>query len=302
MDAATEERIVELRKALGERYQRVVGARTISLTLRQDPTREWKGVSPTSVWRVLRERQCIVRATPLPKAPFVRPQPGAVWELDFCTLSPKSEEAPEKNANALEAFSVVDRGSSAQIASEASTAYDAHHTLETMAAIVQREGLPRCVVVDQDPRFVGSASTDAYPSAFIRFLTCLGVEVDVLPPHRPDLKPFVERHQRTVKTECFGNRPPADTQDANERLGQYRPWYNLERPHQGRDLAGSPPGLVLRQGPSRSRLPERVDPDAWLSAYHNQTFRRQIDQRGTVRLWKQAYSLGKDFAQCQDRN
>ncbi len=60
-----------------------------------------------------------------------------------------------------------------------------------------------------DPRFVGSSSGRDFPAPFVRFLTCLGVEVEVCPLRRPDRNGFVERYHRTLDHECLQVRRPA---------------------------------------------------------------------------------------------
>jgi hypothetical protein len=51
---------------------------------------------------------------------------------------------------------------------------------------LQRYGLPMVLTFDRDPRWVGSASGRDFPSAFVRFLLCLGILPNICPPHRPD--------------------------------------------------------------------------------------------------------------------
>ncbi len=87
-----EERIITLRVSLSEQYHRKVGARTIAAYLKHEAS-HWDGIVPTSsrtIWRILRRRQYILVAPPRHKQPFVRPDPGVHWEIDFCTASRRS--------------------------------------------------------------------------------------------------------------------------------------------------------------------------------------------------------------------
>lgn len=291
---AVEERIIELRITLSEQYNRTVGARTIAAYLRQEAA-QWAGVVPTSsatIWRILRRRQYILVPSPHEKRPVERPDPGLDWEIDFCTASKLSPEAPDKKHNALEVFNVVDRGSSASLDSQPSAQFDAEHALLTMAATLQKEGVPRCISYDRDPRLVGSQSTDGFPSAFTRFMLCLGAAVDILPPHRPDLKPFVERFQRTLQDECLRKHRPETADAARICLRPYCQWYNQERPHQGRALHDQPPQQRLAQRAVLPRVPETVDPDAWLAHYDKRCYRRHVDSNGMIQLWKDPYYVG----------
>lgn len=295
---AVEERIIALRVTLSEQYHRVVGARTIAAYLKREAA-QWDGVVPTSsatIWRILRRRQYILVLTPRAKQPFERPAPGIHWEIDFCTAAKVSPEAPDKQQNALEIFNVVDRGSSTSIDSQASTQFDAEQALLSMADTLQKQGVPRCITYDRDPRFVGSQATDGFPSAFTRYLLCVGCAVDILPPRRPDLKPFVERFQRTLQEECLSKYHPETAAEANTCLQPYCQWYNQERPHQGKDLHDQPPQRRFAQAPMLPRLPETVDPDAWLEHYDKRCYRRHVDSRGAIQLWKATYYVGLAYA------
>ena len=293
---AVEERIVALRISLSVQYNRQVGPRTIAAYLKREKD-SLPGLVPTSsatIWRILRRRQYILPPLSAEKQPFQRPQPGLDWEIDYCTAANNSPEAPEKQRNALEVFNVVDRGDSSCVSSHAATNFDAETTLLEMATILQKQGVPRCIICDRDPRLVGSQSADNYPSAFLRFLACLGCAVDILPTRRPDLKPFVERFQRAAKTECIQKYQPDTALEANEQLAPYCDWCNTDRPHQGDVNQDQPPLQPLRRA-SRPRVPESVDPDRWLADFHGRSYRRHVDSRGALKLWKQSYYVGKTF-------
>ena len=213
---ALEDHIIALRFNLSEQYHRKVGSRTIAAYLKRERLQDETVVtlSSTSIWRILRRRQMILVPEPPDKQPLVRPDPGQCWEIDFCTIARHSPEAPDKKENALEVFNVVDKGSSAHMDSQASVQFDAEHVLLSMAETLRLQGIPRSITYDRDPRFIGSQATDGFPSAFTRFLLCLGCVVDILPPHRPDLKPYVERFNRTQKVECFTQHPPTTSAEA----------------------------------------------------------------------------------------
>ena len=293
-----EERIIALRVALSEQYHRTVGPRTIAAYLKHHAA-EGRVGGPTSsatIWRILRKRQYILDPVRHDPQPVKRPEPGVHWEIDFCTAAKVSPEAPNKQQHGLEVLSVIDRGSSACMDSQPSAQFDAEQALLSMAAVLQHHGVPRCVSYDRDPRLVGSASTDGFPSAFTRFLLCVGCAADILPPRRPDLKPFVERFQRTLQEECLHQHRPTTTAEALPHLVSYRQWYNQDRPHQGKDLHDQPPAYRLVQAGLLPRLPEQVDPDAWLAFYDKRAYRRHVDSSGTIQLWKYSYYVGLAFA------
>jgi hypothetical protein len=216
--------------------------------------------------------------------------------MDYCTIAQQTPDAPQKRQNGLEVLSVVDCGSSAVIATRTRADYDAERTLMGVADILGMYGIPRSITFDRDPRLAGSSSTENFPSALMRFLLCLGCEPVVLPPQKPELKPFVERFQRTFKEECISHSRPVTAAAADEVLAPYGEWYNTERPHQGAGLDLQPPGRLLPPPTVRPRLPEQVDPDAWIRRYDGYDYRRHVDSRGAVQLWKQIYYIGQDYA------
>jgi transposase-like protein len=292
---AVEERIVELRLGLSEVFHRVVGPRTILAYLRTLGGEQRWPRSTATIWRVLRRRQLIRSPPPVVRHPVVRPTPGLHWELDYCTIAQQTPDAPDKRQNGLEVLSMVDCGSSAVIATRTRADYDAERSLMVVADILTVYGIPRSITFDRDPRLVGSSSTENFPSALMRFLLCLGCEPVVLPPQKPELKPFIERFQRTFKEECISRYRPTTAATADEVLEPYCEWYNTVRPHQGAGLNLQPPGRFLPHPTIRPRLPEQVDPDAWLHHYDGHYYRRHVDSRGAVQLWKHIYYIGQDY-------
>ncbi len=70
--------------------------------------------------------------------------------------------------------------------------FDAEALLEVVVQFFREHGLPALLTFDNDPRFVGSSSGRDFPSALVHFLLCLGVEPNIIPPHRPDLNALLE--------------------------------------------------------------------------------------------------------------
>ena len=69
---------------------------------------------------------------------------------------------------------------------------------------------------DRDPRFVGRPQGRDFPSPFIGFWQCLGVEVVVCPPRRPDKNCCVERYHRSYSDECLTLQRPAPLAEVRE--------------------------------------------------------------------------------------
>ncbi len=88
-----------------------------------------------------------------------------------------------------------------------------------VAQFLREHGRPHMLTFDNDPRFVGSPSGRDFPSALVRFLLCVGVEPNVIPPHRPEPPPVcgeISSHALAgVGASCIGlvpgsksSRPP----------------------------------------------------------------------------------------------
>jgi hypothetical protein len=54
---------------------------------------------------------------------------------------------------------------------------------DAVVRFLQKSGLPATLTMDRDVRWVGSATQRDFPSALLQFLSCVGVQPNVLPPH-----------------------------------------------------------------------------------------------------------------------
>ncbi|MFN8372711.1 MAG: integrase core domain-containing protein [Anaerolineae bacterium] len=289
-----EERIVHLRHTLATLYNRKVGGKTIAYYLRQqaDLQGHYLPRSPSTIWRVLRRHHCILRREQHEHQLMLRSEPLQVWEVDFCDV-PTATACERRQAHQVEVFNVLDRGTSLCVELHASDHYDAEYTLLTTAQLLLVHGLPRLLVCDNDPRLVGSWSSDGFPSAWMRFLSCLGVQPAPLPPHRPDQKPIVERFIRTLKEELLWKEKPTTAPETNILLPGYHWHYNHERPHQSVVCANQPPAVAFPSLPLLPRVPEQIDPDAWLQPLDGQRYKRVVDAKGAVQVNKHDYYVGK---------
>jgi hypothetical protein len=249
--------------------------------------------STSTIWLILDQHQRIIRNPQRQHQPFVRPAPMSHWEIDFTDITTIPPEPDGKQQHAAEMFNVVDRGTSILVESAAAADYTAETSIIALTSVFLIEGLPDAITLDRDPRFIGGWQGDDFPSAFMRFLLCLNVGVDICPPRRPDLKPFVERVHRTINEECLLVERPDNVADARDCLRRYRRRYNSERPHQGRACGNRPPYQAFPCLPRLRQLPEMIDPDAWLRALHQRYFRRRVQANGSVKVDNRAYYVGR---------
>jgi len=292
-----EARILELRRELTAQLGRIAGQRTILFYLHEDETLKQEGVRvPTSqatIWRILNDHHAFQRPKPRQRRPVDRPPPLSEWEIDFSDVVTATDPHPTKQAHLVESFNVVDRGTSIAIDSQASDCYDAEYALLALTSTFIRNGLPQQITCDRDPRFVGSWSAEGYPTAFMRYVLSLGIHLDICPPRRADLKPFVERYQRTVEHEWILIHRPSNVQQSQELLEEKRYFYNAERPHQGRSCNNRPPYVAFPRLPPLPHLPETIDPDGWLRAFHQHVLDRRVTSNGSIQAGKDRYYISR---------
>ena len=292
-------RILELRDQPPAEVPRKIGPLTILYYLHNDDALAAQHRLPRStgtIWKILDQHQRIVRHMKVEPLPFERPEPMDTWEIDFTDVSGAQALHNRKQMHQVEAFAVVDRGTSILVDLQAADDYQAQTALVAMASTLIQQGLPRRIVFDRDTRLVGSWSADDFPSAFMRFLLCLGIEIEVCPPQRPDLKPFVERYFRTLNSECVRVKHPADARQATAVFDDHRFSYNRQRPNQSKACANLPPFQAFTQLPRLPHTPPTVDPDHWLTHYHHRLYKRRVDHSGRVQIDKHRYYIQRGLA------
>ena len=128
-------------------------------------------------------------------------KPGEEVQFDLKDASSVPPDPEGTKQHVVEIANFVDAGTSIWLHREVGSDFDAETLLEVVAQFLREHGRPAMLTFDNDPRFVGSPSGRDFPSALLRFLLCLGVEPNVIPPHRPDKNPYVERFHRTLSQE-----------------------------------------------------------------------------------------------------
>jgi hypothetical protein len=299
LDPAVVERILDLRDSPPAGLGRVPGPRTILYYPRQDAAEAGGPRLPRStrtVWQVLARHGRIARPPRGAHEPLDRPPPLTAWQLDFKDVATVPGDPDGKRQHAVEALNIVDTGSSILLEARVRADFTAATALAAVVAALRTHGLPERVTIDRDPRFVGSARGRDFPAPFVRCLTCLGVAVDVCPPHRPDRNCYVERYHRSYERECLRVHHPTTAEEAATVTAAYLRHYNEERPNQARSCGNRPPRAAFPALPPRPAPPPTVDPDAWLRAVDGRGFARKVRADGTVVLDGHRYYIGQRLA------
>lgn len=194
-------------------------------------------------------------------------------------------------------LSTVDTGTSILLDAQVRGNFVTETVLEAVAQLVQQQGLPRQVTFDRDTRCAqrapGSASARDFPSAFMCFWLCLGVQVEVCLPHHPQQNGFVERYHRTFKEECLQVYQPQTEDQVRTITSHFQHFYNEERPHQGLSCHNQPPRTAFPVLPTLRAVPTEVDPDGWLLALHGRSYTRRVNAHGIVTVADTPYSIRK---------
>lgn len=120
---------------------------------------------------------------------------------------------------------------------------------------------------------------------------CLGVQVDLCPPHRPDRNGWVERYTKSYKYACLLIARPTDAGQVREVTAVYHHHYTHERPNQAKPCGNHPPRVAFPTEPSRPPLPASLDPDGWVQASDGEYYARKVRGDGCVSLGERSYDV-----------
>ena len=282
--------VLSLRQQLSLEYNRKAGPKIIRYFLEQEKDISGNTLpKETTIWKILKNAGAIPSKFSGQHFAIPRPEPMQVWEIDFGFYQAAA------GGERIEFLSVLDVGTSMLLDIHASHGFQAESALLAVFQTLLKQGRPQLIRLDRDPRFVGSWSNHDFVAAFLRFLFCLEIQVEICPPQRPDRKGFVERSIRTIKEECLFKERPRTLEAAQKCLETYREKYNHLRPNQALSCNNRPPAQAFPNLPTLPQLPQSIDPNAWLKHYHKKLFPRQVSSSGGIQIDKKAYYIGKTY-------
>jgi transposase InsO family protein len=213
---------------------------------------ERSGMTPpaaSTVHAILRRHGRIVvpddRRGPAPLR-FEKALPNQLWQMDFkgwVQLCDRVRCHP---------LTVIDDHSRYALTLKACANQQSETVQGELTATFRRYGLPDAIFVDNGSPW-GDASAQGWTRLGV-WLLKLGVDVLHSRPYHPQSRGKNERFHRTLDSEVFALRRFRDLDDVQRAFDQWRPLYNLERPHEalGLDVPAS------RYAPSRRALPEHL--------------------------------------------
>ena len=286
LDAFVIERILAIRDEPPAHLQRTPGPKAILYYLGHDPELKQRELrlprSTRTIWQILRQHGRIAIPRERRHTPVERPEPMTSWQLDFKDVSTVPAETDGKQQHVVEVLNTVDTGTSILVNAQVREDFTAETTLEAIVDTLRTQGQPQTITLDRDPRFVGSQQQRDFPSPLLRLLHCLGIQVTICPPRRPDRNGFVERYNRTFEHECLRIFAPKDADLARTLTAGFRQHYNHERPNQAVSCGNQPPYIAFPTIAPRPALPAVVDPDHWLEVLDGQRYVRKVGRTGAV--------------------
>ncbi len=292
------DRIIQMRDEPPEGLGRTPGPKAILYYLPRDEQVQGERLprSSRTIYRILQQAGRIAHRLPHMHEPLERPAPMSHWQLDFKDAATVPAEADGKRQHGVEVLNAVDEGTSVLVDAQVGADFHAETTLEAVADLFVRHGLPQAVRMDRDVRFVSSPAGSDFPSALVRFCQCLGVGVLLCDPHSPQQNGFVERYHRTLQEECLAVQRPVTLEQVREATTQFQQHYNWSRPHQGLSCGNRPPRVAFPTLPPLPAVPDLVDPDRWLRVNDGLHLVRLVRRDGSVRVDLKSYYVSRGLA------
>jgi hypothetical protein len=299
LDPQVIDAILAIRDAPPNHLQRIPGPKAISYYLARDPQLQAQGLrlprSSRTIWQILRAAGRIPSRAQRSHHPVERPAPMSSWQLDFKDVSTVPADPEGKQQHVVEVLDIVDVGTSILVDAQVRSDFTAETTLLALVRTFRAQGLPAHITVDRDPRFVGGSHRVDAPAPLLRLLHCLGIQVTICPPQRPDKNAFVERYHRSFASECLRVVLPRDLPSAQTATTSFRQHYNNERPNQALSCGNRPPAVAFPDLPVLPPLPAMIDPDRWLEALHGERYVRKVRTGGTVTVDTVSYYIDSSW-------
>jgi hypothetical protein len=294
------DRILDIRDHPPAHLHRTPGPKAIRYYLEQDPELRAQGFrlprSTRTIWQILRQHGRIALPSERRHQPVERPAPMTAWQLDFKDVSTVPADPDGKQQHVVEVLNTVDMGTSILVNAQVREDFTAETSVHAIVDTLRQHGLPESITLDRDPRFVGSPQGRDFPAPLVRMLHCLGVQVVVCPPRRPDHNAFVERYNRTYEYECLRVYAPTDADTVRAVTAAFHQHYNDERPNQAITCGNQPPRQAFPTLPPRPTLPPTVDPDRWLAVLDGHRYVRKVRANGTVSVDRSLYYVDETWA------
>lgn len=168
---------------------------------------------------------------------IVVPQPNAVWAVDFMSDT-------LYGGRRFRTLNILDEGVREGLAIEIDTSLPAERLIRVLNQVVAWRGQPHAIRLDNGPELMAER--------FITWCAERGIELRYIQPGKPDQNAFIERFNRTYRTEVLNAYVFESLDQVREISAEWLQCYNEQRPHDA--LAGLPPATY------RARLEAQSSP------------------------------------------
>jgi putative transposase len=163
------------------------------------------------------------------------PQPNTVWAVDFMSDT-------LYGGRRFRTLNILDEGVREGLAIEVDTSLPAERVIRVLEQVVSWRGRPQVLRLDNGPELIADR--------FMTWCAARGIELRYILPGKPDQNAFIERFNRTYRTEVLNACVFESLDQVRELSAEWLQSYNEERPHDA--LAGLPPAMYRAQLESRS--------------------------------------------------
>jgi transposase InsO family protein len=259
------------------------GARKIAHCLKRDG----QAVPvPSTVHRILCRNDRIrptENAPPNPGHRFEKEAPNQLWQMDF------KGHMPLANGTDCHPLTVVDDHSRYALCLQACANEQRPTVQQHLTATFRRYGLPEAFYTDNGSPW-GDTSGVRWTGLKV-WLLKLGVRVVHARPRHPQARGKNERFHRTLKAEVFAMRRFRTLAEVQQAFDAWRAVYNLERPHEGLQMAVPADRFRLSSRAMPARVPE-VEYDSSETVRTVSSTRPYISFKG--RLWKVPQAFARE--------
>jgi len=218
-DLSRDDPVIEALLAAVERYPRY-GFRKLFLILRRQGHR-W---NHKRVYRIYCDLKLNMRRKGKQRLPSRQPQPLAApeslnqsWSVDFMSDALMC-------GRRFRTFNVVDDCNREALAIEIDLNLPAERVIRTLDRVAVWRGYPKRLRLDNGPEFVSLALAD--------WAQTHGVTLDFIQPGKPTQNSFIERFNRTYRTEVLDFYLFRQLREVREITDRWLNEYNEERPHE----------------------------------------------------------------------
>jgi putative transposase len=179
------------------------------------------------------------RAPQRTRTPLIAPPTlNTTWAIDFMLDA-------LYDGRRFRTFNVIDESNREGLAIEVGTTMPALRVIAVLEELIALHGAPRSIRCDNGPELTSLALT--------RWCEHRGIALRYIQPGKPSQNAFIERFNRTYRTEILDAYVFASMTEVRELTTDWLHRYNTQRPH--RSLGHVPP---LTYRPRSTSLPESI--------------------------------------------